>query len=236
MLVSDALQRIDIARNYGGAHEPRSVLNTAGSIFFTLRPWRFTARMSGRVTVGAGMSKVTLPLGCAQVLSIEPEADADMRVELVDAAAFNRIRTSANADVPNAYFASEDWTQGPDGSVSRSLALHREVEAAMTLRITFKAGWTEPGSALDSHVYIAIPSYAEPLFGEVLEAVTLGLEEPANGSMSARLAEVLNGPVYAAAVDADQRAVPDVGPMTNTWLSRNYGLNWEPDPIWNLET
>lgn len=225
MLVSDALRRIEIANNFAeGVHDPRAVLNSVGLYFFSMRPWRFTRRMQGYASSVSGVSYMTLPLGLTRLISIElDDGDGSAtrgRIQLVDAATFNRVRSSLVGADSEDYLATEDWHADTNGKMTRRLALSRPAVETLPrgYRITYEVGW----QSIDGHCAVSevlpLPDYVEPLFGELLEAYTQGLEEPIGGSPSRRCAEVVVGPIALAAFQADTRAVPDIGPMQNCWL------------------
>jgi hypothetical protein len=229
MLVSAALERIDRTRSFGGLYDLNHVLNETGRYFFACRPWRFCRRMSGYGHLNSGVDYVALPVGCVSVLSIERDRTSSSigDITLVDAATFNAKRTEPGATESGqtCYYATQETVTGVDGKQVRRLALNRAATETVNraFRIAFEAGWTEVTGEVGSNETLPVPDFAEPLFGELLDAVTLGLEEPVGGSVSARVAQVVGtpsnpGPLYAAAVDADMRAVPDVGLPRGTWM------------------
>lgn len=227
MLVSDALRRIEIANNFAeGVHDPRAVLNSVGLYFFSMRPWRFTKRMHGFASSVAGVNYITLPLGLTRLLSIDLD-DTDgtrtrSRIRLVDAITFNRYRATYDGAESEDYLATEDWHADTNGKMTRRLALSRPAVETLPrgYRVAYEVGWQSiDGNCAVSEV-LPLPDYAEPLFGELLEAYTQGLEEPIGGSPSRRCAEVVAGPIAAAAFEADVRAVPNVGPTQNPWIQR----------------
>jgi hypothetical protein len=238
MLLSDGLDRIETARNFGGSYDPRAILNRCGVYFFALRPWRFTRRMTGTATLLAGTARISLPLGCTRVLSIEPVDTSTGCIVIVDAQTFNTLRTSSGVQSETySYYATEEWATDAGGEMVRRLALHREPTSTLSqaFNVCYEAGWTNATSqscASPGEYTLPIPDYAQPLFEELLEAYTLGMEEPNNGTVSERVARVLEGPLYAAAIDADMRAVMDSGYVQNGWLSQR--TSTEPLPTINL--
>jgi hypothetical protein len=222
VLIADAFDRIRAA-NFGG--EPgygcRAILNLTGQFFYGLRPWRFARRMTGTAGLVAGQAWVKLPLGTSRVLAVERDQADTGHVLLIDPAVFMGIKSSSLWAGSTSFVATEEWAPNADGVLVRRLALHRapEESEAGAYRIAYEGGWTDLWDGIGEREALPVPGFAEPCFGELLEAYTLGLEEPGRGSVSARTAAVLAGPVFAAAVDADMRAVPDVGPMRNGWMS-----------------
>jgi hypothetical protein len=216
MLLSDACARIDNARHGGGVFDQRSVLHQAGVHFYACHTWRFARRMTAYATIVANVEYITLPLGCAQVLSIEPVADdVDGPFCIVDAATFNRIRTSSLRDTTG-FYATEEWVAGATGLLRR-LALHRAPDATVVngLRLAFAAEWVEPNDAVPGDAVLPVPLFAEPLFGMFLDAFARGLEED---SLDVEVARVQASPLYGAAVEADARALPDGWRQERTWL------------------
>lgn len=235
MLVSEAYERIEIARDFGGVYDLRSILHQTGAHMFACRTWRFTRSMSGRATLGASSSHITLPIGCARVLSIETNGDAiDGNICIVDAATFNRHRSARTVDETN-YYATEEWYTMPDGGVTRRLALHRAPGTTVThaFRVVFEAGWTGVPSTVTGDMALPIPTYVEPFFGALLEAFTLGLEQ---SGLDERLAIVMSGSLYAAAIEADMRAVPNIVYPLHGWLGSIGSTVYEPEPTIDLTT
>lgn len=216
MLVSEAYARIDIARNNGGVYDHQTVLNMAGAYFYGCRPWRFAKRMTGRANLTAGVAQITLPLGCARIISIEVDGDAiDGRICVVDATRFNQERTSRSPDEVN-YYATEEWAEGSDAPVRR-LALHRTPGATVSaaLRIAFEAEWTNANDDVAGDAVLPIPSFAEPAFGLLLDAFARGLEEDIVDDLVER---TVQGAVFAQAIAADFRAVQEVADPSGGWI------------------
>ena len=81
-----------------------------------------------------------------------------------------------------------------------------------SLTMFYRAGWTALDAAA-SVTKLRMPTYCDALFLEVLTAFARGYEEEDAGSISARLVEVVSGPLMAAAVDRDASIQPDYGPV-----------------------
>jgi hypothetical protein len=88
-------------------------------------------------------------------------------------------------------------------------------ENAFTLY--FRGGWSQPLVENDA---LAIPVWLEMLFLEMLRAVARGTYEEDEGTISERLAAVVNGPVFLSARKRDLAiSPPDIGPLRNTAIS-----------------
>ena len=79
-----------------------------------------------------------------------------------------------------------------------------------SLTMFYRAGWTAVGNDV---IKLRLPTYCDALFLEVLTAFARGYEEEDAGSTSARLIEVVSGPLMSAAVDRDASIQPDYGPV-----------------------
>jgi hypothetical protein len=85
-----------------------------------------------------------------------------------------------------------------------------ETNDSNSLTMFYRAGWTALGTDV---IKLRMPTYCDALFLEVLTAFARGYEEEDAGSISARLVEVVSGPLMAAAVDRDASIQPDYGPV-----------------------
>lgn len=83
---------------------------------------------------------------------------------------------------------------------------------ASALALTYRAGWTELTYSTGSEIP-NIPPYMDPLLRELVACVAQGYEEADNASLSARLDEIQNGPVFRNAVRYDSMRQPDYGEM-----------------------
>lgn len=229
MLISEALHRIDVALGEpgSGSFDYRALLNDAGAYFFASHTWRFAKNMRGRAMLVASSEYVRLPLGCARLIAIERVPLWSGSVVLVDAATFQRVR--ACQQTGDYYVAAEDYTL-VDGRPVPRLALDHAPAAtvANAFSVSFEAGWTTVTGEIGGEEMLPIPEFAEPYFGALLEAYALGLEQPHNGTVSARLAEVDAGPLRAAAIDRDFRSVAASGPQINTAVQMARGAGQSP--------
>lgn len=231
MLVSDALKRIDLALGspLGGSERGgMAILNEAGIDFFACHTWRFARSMRGRATLAAGAEYVNLPLGCARLIAIERSPAWEGAVELVDAATFQVVK-SRRLESPNYFVATEDYPLVSGRPVLRLALDHAPTDTvANAFTVAFEAGWTPVTGDRDATEILPMPDYVEPYFAARLEAYALGLEQPHNGSVSARLMEIDAGPLRHVAIERDMRAVRAGGPPINTAVQMTRRPNQPP--------
>ena len=80
------------------------------------------------------------------------------------------------------------------------------------VQIVYRRGWA---SVSNSTEVLAIPSWIEPLYTEIVRAYALGWEESDVATLDQRLAVIAQGPIYAAAIERDSSVQPDLGPLIN---------------------
>lgn len=78
--------------------------------------------------------------------------------------------------------------------------------------IIYRAGWTRVSS--DQHK-LRLPVWCEAIYLQVLRAFARGYEEEDEGTMSARLTDVLAGPLFESAISRDGGVQPNLGPIEN---------------------
>lgn len=99
-----------------------------------------------------------------------------------------------------------------DGAPTPRLEIYPAPDANETgaIRVFYRADWTDLASDTD---LLKIPAYTESLFIHMLRAFARGYEEEDQATLNARLMEVANGPLFAAAVLRDGETQPDYGPV-----------------------
>lgn len=92
------------------------------------------------------------------------------------------------------------------------------------LVVVYRAGWQPLLS--DSSVP-NVPEWIEPLLVQFVRAVAQGYEEADTGSLTSRIAEVVRGPVWEAALRRDGGVQPEYGRMSGGWMD-DYAVpsNW----------
>ena len=76
----------------------------------------------------------------------------------------------------------------------------------------YRAKWRRASTDSD---FVDVPEYAEPLFKQIVRAFTRGYEEEDVATMSQRLHEIENSPLYINAMRMDGHIMPDFGPIQN---------------------
>lgn len=216
MQISEAFERIaHILGNPDGAVAIGNlrVLNDAGRHFYSMRTWRFARRSSTRVTIPAGSSYLTLPLGCAQIIDLCGTASWGGCAQRVDQARFAAIRATEIDGAGGMLY----WCDVFDMTERRLEIFPTQDETTVNgLVLTYRADWQRITNAIDTTATLPIPEFAEPLFGRVLECFALGMARPESGTVDQHLAGI--GPVFETAAEADSRSVLDYGPARNTAL------------------
>ena len=81
---------------------------------------------------------------------------------------------------------------------------------ANAVTIFYRAGWK---TVEDLDENLNLPSWLESVYLQLLRAFARGYERESEASTSARVAEIIAGPLFLAAVNRDKVSQPDYGPM-----------------------
>ena len=160
-------------------------------------------------------SAVALPSDFSEMISINTTSGLLKGVQLTGFQDLLNKRASNFVSTGFHYGAivqPTDTDVGYDGAPVARLEIWPQPTANETASLTmiYRAGWKRLSEVKE---YLRLPVYCEPLFLQVIRAFARGYEEEDGGSLSARLGEVMSGPLFMAAVDRDASIQPHYGPM-----------------------
>jgi hypothetical protein len=87
---------------------------------------------------------------------------------------------------------------------------------ASALTIFYRSGWIR---VEDDNDLIQIPEWMEALYKSILRAFGRGQEEEDEGTVEARLQNVVQGAIMASCIARDSKIQPNVGPIRNSAVS-----------------
>lgn len=123
------------------------------------------------------------------------------------------MRENSVGGVAGSYYGLLTYAETPAGALVPALEIYPSVPTSGVTsigRIAYTAAWKPLTSA--SQV-VSVPWFLENLVMSAADAYALGIEKPAQAAIQARLAELLQGPEFFAAVEADDAIQRDHGMM-----------------------
>jgi hypothetical protein len=177
------------------------VVNIAGRAMFGLADWNWKRREPVSLALVAAQEYVSLPTDFGEVVALSVNNSIIQTFEWVSPQRLIDLRTNVLADLTGKYFGCISWPRVNDVSVAPNPA---RIEIAPTpssniteaMLLVYDAGWVDVNSDDD---YIQIPSFMEPLFYEVIDAIALGMHFAREGTMGERLTRVKANDLYRSA-------------------------------------
>lgn len=197
------------------------LLNMAGEQLVNMRAWNWTRRAPQFLGHVADQEYVTLPIDCAAIRKIEPTSATGDWVTLTNMPEVLRLRAQGGSGT-GPWYAAMTYAGVP---AAPRLELYPTPTATEpeVWTLWYSGGWR---TLLTEEDVLPFPVWMKPVYDLLVRAVTRGLEEEDEGTMSARIAEVQAGPVYVAAVKRDSRLSVDLGPLRSPFSITNM------DPVW----
>lgn len=206
LTVAECIAYID--ENLGGdavVVEQLRILNTVGELLFGMRSWEWLQRGPVLLDTVQDQPYIDLPAGFRSIVTLQSNQILD--ISIVPPETFVSIVRNSGLTPP--VFAVALNYQDDNGGVKPVLSIYptpgESEEGVMNL--WYMAGWeTLVQADIDDNEgakQIRVPSWIEPLFFEIMQAVLRGFEEDDNAGMSARMEAVQRGPIFAAALRRD---------------------------------
>lgn len=215
------------------------VINQAGNYLVGLEAWNWLLRPPAYLTLSAGQEYVSLPSDFGRMEHVQMSPSLTNTFNWTDISTIVDLRTSGVNIGTLEYWGAVAYPGIAATGVNPDPRLEIYPTPASTsvnaMRVVYRSRWkTQTNPANDSD-YIPIPEFMEPLFVQILRAFARGLEEEDDASLSKRLLEIHQGPVYMAASKMDAQYQTDMGAITGGpvgWRSR--GL--DPDYKYSSST
>lgn len=164
------------------------------------------------------LASVALPTDFRALITQPVSTDSTIGLYLVQPGDVLGLRSGTSVTGGPMYTGSIVWA--PSAAALGGAPVPRiEIDPAPTandldaFQFTYRADWPDMS---DDDDIVPVPSmYAmEMLYLQIVRAVALGYEESDVASMDARLAQIVGGPIFRAAVYADGGVMPTIGRMT----------------------
>lgn len=214
----------EIRHELGGRTDARlpelEIINRAGEHLTQCRQWKFLKRGPIDLKIEANRSTVDLP----------PDAAGEVMMSVTGSSFSGAIQSTieqimeerAVSSMPYGTLLYATTYVDPYSGSSEprpTLVVHPSQTTELDISITYRAGWVALTNALETAVIAGkggqFPDWAAALYVEFMRAFAAGYERSTGGSISARLAEIQGGPVYAAAVRRDIKTHRTVGVMAS---------------------
>lgn len=213
----------------------REIANQAGLYWSTMHSWRALERPPWPLNLVANQQYVALPVDFGQLLSVATRPGVP-RLRMSNARTWNEYQAEVGSGSAGGYLG---YVLHPT-QTSRTLApgtpqlwLDQEPTAAVVdaFQITYRAKWVDFTDGEEEKANI--PDWCEALYLALVAAFAMGLEQPHNGSLSQRLIDVEDGPLFLRARQYDATIQPDYGPITNGAAELQTGAG---DPRWGISS
>lgn len=196
------------------------IVNDAGRIMLGLRSWNWTQATSTAGNLVANQPFIRLPAGCTEVWKVTRRGTLVGSIELTTHAELSDMRALDSTPSGEVSYCAPEWVEKSEGGMEMRLAVWRPPAstAANGVSVDYRRGWIALTTCEKPRTTIAIPDFLEPLYLRMVEAVALGMEERSQGSIDARVAEIVAGPIFKAAVRVDTESASSRGTITTGWL------------------
>lgn len=200
-----------------------TVASTNGTTTITLEEDLGTAA-NGQTDISfvLNLDSVALPSDFSELVGYETTEGLTSDLSLVTHARLIELRTGQIDTFTARYFGAISWAQDntADGGAPTPLLEIWPIPESNdfgAFEILYRAGWRQITDESDT---VNLPDWLAPLWFQLIGAFVRGYEEEDQASLSARLEEIVSGPLWAAAVRRDGRVQPDFGPIEGGAVQR----------------
>lgn len=211
---------------------PLSIVNEAGAQLVNMHPWKWLERFTSSLDYVQSQTYVTLPVDFGDVLALYATSTSVAQFELVT---FERlldmrsIGTTVTTGVTYGALAYPDFTVGAEPANCRLEVFPTpSANEVGALSMFYRANWVDASPDTD---YLDVLPWMVPLYKQVLRAYARGVEEEDVASMSARLAEIVAGPIFQAAIRRDGRIQSRYGALMGGAIMQARGSAYGGPPL-----
>lgn len=190
---------------------PMMVLcNQAGDYLVNARKWGWLVRKPATLRINSGVTRIALPEDFGRAIGEPKPVESTsfyFRWGTPDKVAEERAYGS-----PAVFTGYISWLPDVDGAMKPYIEISYAptVSESETFMLAYHAAWKEACSDTD---VIQIPTFMDALYLMVVMAFAQGYDEHDNGSLDARLSEIVNGPLFKSAAQRDGSMQPSIGMM-----------------------
>jgi hypothetical protein len=176
------------------------------------------ADTSTDITAKMELDSCALPSDLAEIVGYDATESLINSIEFVSLQRLLTLKTQEIQVTRYNFFAAIVWpemnintTTGPTVSVPiLKIWPAPSANEASTFSLFYRAGWVDVDNSND---YIQIPEWMEALFIQLCITWVRGFKEEDEASLSRRLVEIEQSPLYAACIRRDGMIQPDYGPV-----------------------
>lgn len=185
-----------------------AIVNTAGRHLLSMYPWSFVGKASATLDVTANQSYIALPVDFGNLDSINATNSLYRRIRMTSVGEILGLRTSLVSVGAWTYVGAISWASATQPRLEIWPTPSETQLAAIT--IFYKARWVDLTSDTAT---VLVPTHLEPLLIQLVRAFARGYEMEDQATLGARLAEIEQGPIMAAAARFDASQQYNLGPM-----------------------
>lgn len=177
------------------------------------------------------LSSVALPSDFGSIQEITSGADLLSYVELTTMAELARLRDDSSATIGGGYCGAIAFGQPITGGapVPRlELWPAPQENDPNAFLLQYRAKWA---TVDDDTLALSLPTHVEGLYLTLLRAFARGYEEEDQATLSQRLAEIEQGPVFASARKHDGGHQRNYGRISGGWRSKRSGPSYQNIPL-----
>lgn len=210
----------------------RRILDEAGRKLYGLNDWNFLKRPSTTLGLTSGQAYISLPADFGELVTLEYTSGSSNRVLQTTLSEIARYRSVLAAIPGYILFAAILYSTNANGVPVARLEIHPTPQAtdATALTMFYRATWSDLANT--DQTFIPVPPWMESLYIQMVRATAWGYQDE---TMGARVAQVMNGPEWLAAVQYDRKIQWSHGPPKNgaletanvddgVWYLRNAAL------------
>lgn len=194
-----------------------ALVNEAGEHLVNMHGWRWLLRAPATLTPTVGQDWIALPSDFGQIIALEYSTGTGSCVEAVTLEEIHAFRRYGGGPVDTSYAVS--YYLPASGVPAPRLEFYPGPSGTLTL--WYAATWVAVRQETDP---IPVPAWMRPLFLAVVRAFASGYEEQEEGSVDARLLEIMAGPRFQSAAERDRVIQPSYGALIDNEMSHAW---WE---------
>lgn len=205
--------------------DQRRILDEAGRKLLSLRGWNWARRPSTTLTLTSAQSYITLPVDFGSIVAIEYTSTSWNRVRQVTIPDIARMRSESWPSSDGIYVAPT-FSVDSDGIPSPRLEVYPTPTATSAGALTLNYSIRWPDMSVADENFIPVPDWMESVYIQLVRATAWGYQDD---TMSDRVARVVSGPEWFAAVRMDESLQPMFGPLRGGMTSRDadwYGMDY----------
>ena len=199
------------------------LINRAGNWLMSIRAWRWSVRVAS-LDVVPGSDRIYLPEDYHGAVAASGRIFGSMEFTSPDQVLQGRENGSGIGG--RGYIGFVTYGETPTGALVPTIEVYPTVPTSGETTagsIAYTASWAPIAGPTDR---AKIPWFVEPLFLSAIDAFARGVHRPMIGTIAARLADVMAGGEWEAAVQADDNLQREFGVIRNGAAESPSYMRW----------